>query len=1730
MKKLIFFLVLCFSLPFLVNGQTSNRKICGTYRKPPTTNPNPVSHTGGISNSTPNQFFDRFGNTYLENELLVTQSSADSKCTAGFFELTFIQATAPANFSNAEITIICKAFTDLSAKIKSVGKPRIRITKTQADGNTLAVGSSYYHRIPNCTNVGNSEVWESVNLDKTSTYGSQLYEGFVDFNINITTTVENIPKVGPILWHTNIDDKIPTPSDKFDMYTVALHEAMHTLGIASMIKDDGSAYNGIYSLWDKYLFDNKSKKSVLIDANNPNCCGELVKNPVPLNILAPCADTDLRLSQNGSTKINTVLVGDFSNTHSHVCDDELVMSPGIPAGKKRKFMTNPEWDLLCKIGYEIINNTPNCKNNCVVYAKDDFFKLSDPNLTLYTIKEQDIIANDYISSVSNYTIVNSYYSATSKEFNFPLHQGINEFTYTLKGCDGICTQATIIIIIPYTLPVCPNNTCDDCNLVCHGDLETLDNSNADNFTFFKVHKYNLDVNSIELYQDNSDNHLFGGFFIPSQILQSSTAIPHKGWEFFCQKNWAPFNLTYSPPSPAPTYLITAPPNTPKSKFIHLNTENYYSADNNYNEAIYFELKEPLIVGSPYFINFDKFSGCKNKLNFAFSNVRPCTRPTTIFEALKGTGATTVNCGDGTDFPVPQQIVKMDYDGNLSKWEFISNEKTPFIANVAAKYVIIYQEPNEASSIFLDNIFIAPKRKVPVDVTSTITEPCSINIKGAQIEVKYKICIPSTVTIPATITITPSIVNSIPGLTINTSGSFQKGIEIITLPSNGSNCIEKTLVIDIDPALFSGKASILLDFISNDICYKCSHTTKYISGTNVNSLTGLFSKTSFAQANPKGYTGQNGNLAISGVLTIDQDYSFSSTNFTAEAGAKIEIAEGVKVIFDNCQFYTCGDQMWQGIEVLPPTKGAVGGEILMKNCPRVDDAHNAIKLNDRTLSSIYNNNFSKNYVDVYAENAYLYTFAASDNRHLGAVLKAPYKGQIISVKKSYAAYWFINSSKSGKPIVIGDFSTNGLAREFIENVDLGILANNTSVYTYSVSFKDIQGSSFFSPIGIGVASIATIPGIVLVVSGIGTGQKATLFDNCLAGVYGKNVRLYVSDNKMEKVSTGVYGDNTLGGFIQNNLINCSSGGIGISNTSYQHILDNEIHCINPTSYDSYGIWLEKSGSIKSAATIVERNTIDMINTTYGIRLSDAHNVQVLNNRDIFMQNARPNGFTDGINIINSMDCYIRGNNIVGGTPTNNTPNPLAKTETVGIFMQNSSSNTYCCNSLDKIYTAVEARNINDISDNFLTTTFGNHYYGLWLRKRSFFTNPIIGGQDFSGNTWNGVTAVGARNENGQFLQINNNQFLIETQVGLQPLSHPVIETPNVPQAIWFQTDNNGSSSICNNGPNGCFAQKPSGNIITNVDRLLLDDSSNSELSDLTRWTLTRNLYAKLEADPSLINKEEALAIFYEQTKNTAIANFVGIAEGIDYAKTYQTSAGHKIEKELIQKEKTLISINEKLQTAAEYDATLVKAQQDLYTEITTLFKAWALEQVQAEKEKTEMLYELQKRNESIKTELVYENNLQQVNKVILQQLLSPENTLDKEDIFMLENVAYQCDMEGGETVQTARAMLSWLDINKYSFDRENECKSGGVISKQQKNNNGDVKIYPNPAQDVLTIDKGTSNCTNIVIYNLTGTIVQLLNIEDQRLSFNTSHLQNGIYFCSFLGGSEEIVPIKFTIIH
>ena len=1746
---------------------------CGVHRKNlnPRTSANP-------------EYYDRFGNGYDEDELLISnlQGYSTFDCQSGYFTLHFDNA-----FTDKEKEVFCRAFKDISGEIdsKHQGQIDIAIHKSTDDPALLWATPIYSH---SCGIQG--PIISNMIMTGNPTFSKKpMYVGEIFVNSDYL-------KKGKF-YLDELDEKIlkGIGTTQIDLYTVVTHEILHLLGFASLIGSNGQPlYSGGYSPWDKFLYSDIVKTKLIEPVGNPDpnefCCNkhQITKGFTPASQSNDCSDKIFFQTATGQniapiTNSTDPLNQYNINALSHLYNDcngikgPFVMHP-YPILANRVFISDIELQILCELGYQVKSSV--CKADCFAVATDDTNFPTGKTNNKIIIPFITLLAND-ANYKGNPTLANVptglTIATTATGFEvLTAIPGDYKFTYKIEGCDGKqCDFAEVFItIIDEKLDVNCNPS-NDCDLLCYGDFE---NFYLGEDEYFKQLQGKVDRYLVEPGDNNSPD-------------------------------------------------IIANPKAGGNKLLQMHN------DGKPVESIYLQLRKPIEDGCEAVISFDGVSQENNTIIqfFAFSGkiCKPTAQtPTPVIQipaigcnssvqnlCLGGVQTQSFYCmgqaqleqqsfkwvGSGTNLSSPETAIFTNSSHRTFLWKNTTGKPIDKIL------VWVYDEKQQFYRYCLDNFRVqASCDKNVIAVTSEIIAPFQPG-QTAKVKYTFQATTPKNgIPIKSTLALKADILTIPTGLNYHANNDFT-GTGASTTDLIISSGETKTLTLEIDVLTsinipYSGKIHLNVEKADN-LCYSpnipvnkttidinedftyvvldyCTKKVQFfpsIKGGNhfwtftegivpnqkitistdenpiytftqsvftvkhqVNSQPSIPIAVSInlfvkAAVSPNAVASIffNGNkifantpITLSNNLLIDVDFTFDNCIFIAAPGTKITIPEGVKATFNKCQFYSC-DVMWQGIEVLSPIKNLNGGEIIMTNCPRVEDAHNAIKLNDRTSATITNNVFSKNYVGVYGQNARLYSFLAADNKHIGAALKLPFKGQIIlPVKKSYVAYWFIESGIEDKlgtfaPIHIGA-SSKILPREFIENSNLGIFAENTPLQIDNVSFKNIQGSSFYNPFGIAIFSKAIEPNTLLTVRGLG--KNITLFDNCVAGVYAINTRLYVYNTKMENVSTGVRGENTPG-FIQNNYINCSSGGIGISNTSYQHILENEIHCTNPTSYDSYGIWLEKSGSIKSSATIVEQNTIDMTNTTYGIRLSDANNIQLLNNRDIFMQNARPNGFTDGINIINSMDCYIRGNNIVGGTPTNNTPNPLAKTETVGIFMQNSSANTYCCNSLDKIYTGVEVRNVNDVTGDFLTTSFGNHHYGLWLRKRSLATNPIIGGQDFSGNTWNGKTVVGARNEHNSISQINNNQFLIETQVGLQPLSHPVIETPNAIGSEWFKTDNKGVSFICNNGPNGCFAQKPSGNI-TDVDRLLLDANSNNELSDLTRWQLTRNLYAKLEANPFLINKEEALAIFYEQTKNTAIANFVGIAEGIDYAKTYQISAGNSIEKELIKKEKALINVNEKLQVA-EYDAALVKAQQDLYVEITTLFKALALEQVQAEKEKTEMLYELQKRNESIKSELVYENNLQQVNKVILEQLLSPEKTLSKDGIFILENVAYQCDMEGGEAVQTARAMLSWLNINKYSFGRENECKPGGVISKQQKNNNGEVKIYPNPTDGNMVFDCGNLSNTQLSIYDVNGKVVLLQNITDKLTPINISYLSNGIYYCRVLG---EEKAIKFTIIH
>ena len=75
---------------------------------------------------------------------------------------------------------------------------------------------------------------------------------------------------------------------------------------------------------------------------------------------------------------------------------------------------------------------------------------------------------------------------------------------------------------------------------------------------------------------------------------------------------------------------------------------------------------------------------------------------------------------------------------------------------------------------------------------------------------------------------------------------------------------------------------------------------------------------------------------------------------------------------------------------------------------------------------------------------------------------------------------------------------------------------------------------------------------------------------------------------------------------------------------------------------------------------------------------------------------------------------------------------------------------------------------------------------------------------------------------------------------------------------------------------------------------------------------------------------------------------------------------------------------------------------------------------------------------------------------------------------------------------------------------------------------EVKLYPNPAQDFITIDKGNSEVNILLIYALDGKLLSKEQLSGSITSINTSYLKSGMYYCRLLG-NEHKTPLKFTII-
>jgi beta-glucosidase len=74
------------------------------------------------------------------------------------------------------------------------------------------------------------------------------------------------------------------------------------------------------------------------------------------------------------------------------------------------------------------------------------------------------------------------------------------------------------------------------------------------------------------------------------------------------------------------------------------------------------------------------------------------------------------------------------------------------------------------------------------------------------------------------------------------------------------------------------------------------------------------------------------------------------------------------------------------------------------------------------------------------------------------------------------------------------------------------------------------------------------------------------------------------------------------------------------------------------------------------------------------------------------------------------------------------------------------------------------------------------------------------------------------------------------------------------------------------------------------------------------------------------------------------------------------------------------------------------------------------------------------------------------------------------------------------------------------------------------NNSSISIYPNPANDFITVHSDYSG--SIVIYNASGKIELLSTLDDNQQNINISNLKAGIYLLKITSGSGQFLISKF----
>lgn len=879
-------------------------------------------------------------------------------------------------------------------------------------------------------------------------------------------------------------------------------------------------------------------------------------------------------------------------------------------------------------------------------------------------------------------------------------------------------------------------------------------------------------------------------------------------------------------------------------------------------------------------------------------------------------------------------------------------------------------------------------------------------------------------------------------------------------------------------------------ISTTAQESCSSKTKVpVTGAN-------------SSAYPFGLIGST--IAINGNFTINNNFTITNKTLLMAPNTKIIVQSGKTLTITKGVLYSCGTDMWDGIEIQP------GGKLIMSKTT-VEDAKIAV-LSDNNGGtanfSITSSIFNRNYIGVKVENYILSTV------HPGFIRSTTFDSKISTIQAGNTplldAPYQNQTAETGielnnvNSFLVGNTS-NPAAKNNFKYLLKGIYGIKSNYTVYNNEFSDNAPKGW---------AIYDFVSKKTTVGGTGINQPNT-FKNLYNGIsHRSSSDLLVENNTFTNINlpnTILTGNNAISVY----TFECNSATITLQRNQLSTVSNGFVHFKNAdarytTRDNTFNIFTGKA----IAGIENNRGSIDVYNNS----ITGVQSPIYSGNTAVYVAGTAITFATSTVVNIN--------NNTIGkinkGIQVIGTGRPIIERNTItfnanvfptltefyfGIRTQNCAREEIHLNTLDKVGADPTASVVNALygisvesSTNIPAVTENTvKKMGSGFRFRSF-----VGGAGFSCNTmtnnWFGLTLESANignqgaapttgNPNGA---ASDNSWTDPSLIG-SPTAVKGLGTVNVP----FYTRKIG------------YPWTPENPHITQSPLLqytILTASNNSSFQAFIP-----------QAD------ELCQTICYDPT-TCKIARLAKIARNEN---PFDQVLGNE---RFMMQEAVLRSV---LQDSLVIDTTLQDGR-DLQLFIDTL----ALTNVGKLVEVTTLLSRgdtllAEALNLSINPKECADAYHKMVNEIYFRTWAKEVFEFTPTDSTVLYDIAVQDPLVCGTAIYNARVMMS-IDVNDYSIDNGKRLKNKNDVVEKQVQQLPKGKLYPNPSQHTVNyeITLAIEQVGLLVFYDTMGkeVLASPLTTGNNKLTLDVSKLQNGLYLYKvFVNGKPQEMG-KFIIQH